>query len=92
MCSPEWTDVGREHGRFSLLEALGERQEGARNPRKEAAGILLPHWCQCWIRVFLSVDGAAFGHTNSRSKPLCVIVAVLGDSCSPMNLFTGDHF
>ena len=71
MCSLEWMDVGREHGRFNLLEALGERQEGARNPRKEAADILLPHWCWCWIRVFLSVDGATFGHTNSRSKPLC---------------------
>ena len=62
MCSLEWMDVGREHGRFNLLEALGERQEGARNPRKEAADILLPHWCRCWIRVFLSVDGATFGH------------------------------
>ena len=53
MSSPEWLAVGREHGRHHLLAALKEIQEEARNPRKEAAGILLLHTYQCWTTVSL---------------------------------------
>lgn len=42
--------------------------------------------------IFLLVDGTSIVHINHRSKPLCVIVAILRASCLPTNLFVGDHF
>lgn len=57
----------------------------------EVSGILPFHMVAVETTIFLSVDGTSFVHTNHRSKP-AVIVAILGDFCTPTNLFVGDHF